>query len=77
MPTGNQIAAARSLIGWKQKDLARAARLHVGVMNRIEKAGKSRVRGIIKNVEAVLDALEKAGVEITADGVRFTPKARK
>jgi ribosome-binding protein aMBF1 (putative translation factor) len=74
MPTGYQLRAARSLIGWQQKDLAKAAGLHPGVMNRMEKAGKRRVGGIVKNLEAVLDALEKHGVEITEDGVRLINK---
>lgn len=46
-------------------------------MNRMEKAGKSRVRGMIRNLEAVLDALEKHGVEITEDGVRLIKKTRR
>jgi transcriptional regulator with XRE-family HTH domain len=75
MPTGYQLRAARSLIGWQQRDLAKAAGLHPGVMNRMEKAGKNRVRGIIKNLEAVLDALERHGVEITEDGVRLVKKS--
>jgi len=43
-------------------------------MNRMEKAGKNRVGGMVRNVEAVLDALEKAGVEMTYEprGVRLT-----
>jgi ribosome-binding protein aMBF1 (putative translation factor) len=70
VPTGFQIKAARALIGWQQQELAKAAGLHPGVMNRMERAGASRVKGQIKSLEAVLDALEKAGVEITPDGVR-------
>lgn len=77
LPTGYQLRAARSLIGWEQKQLARAAGLHPGTMNRMERAGKARVGGSIKNLEAVLDALEKHGVEITEDGVRLIPKGRK
>lgn len=77
MPTGWQLRAARSLIGWQQRQLAEAAGLHPGVMNRMEKAGKSRVKGMIKNLEAVLDALEKHGVEITEDGVRLVRKPRR
>jgi transcriptional regulator with XRE-family HTH domain len=73
MPTGYQLRAARSLIGWEQKQLAEAAGLHPGVMNRMEKAGKERVGGTLKNLNAVIDALEKAGVEITGDGVRLMP----
>ncbi len=74
MPTGWQLRAARSLIGWEQQHLAKMAGLHPGVMNRMEKAGKKRVAGIVKNIELVLDALEKAGVEITDDGVRLIGK---
>lgn len=76
MPTGWQISAARSLIGWRQWELAKAAGLHPGVMNCLEKAGKGRVKGMIRNLEAVLDALEKHGVEITEDGVRLIRKRR-
>ena len=74
---GRPVGAARSLIGWKQVKLAEEAGLHPGVMNRMEKAGKSRVRGMIKNLEAVLDALEKHGVEITEDGVRLVKKPHR
>jgi hypothetical protein len=38
----------------------------LGVMNRMEKAGRAR-----------LDALEKGGVEITDDGVRLIKKPRR
>jgi transcriptional regulator with XRE-family HTH domain len=71
LPTGYQLRAARSLIGWEQQQLAKAAGLHPGVMNRMERAGASRVKGQIKNLEAVLEALERGGVEITPDGVRL------
>jgi ribosome-binding protein aMBF1 (putative translation factor) len=77
LPTGFQIRAARSLVGWEQKELARRAGLHPGVMNRMERHGAARVTGNIKNLEAVLDALEKAGVEITPDGVRLVGKPRR
>ena len=71
MNTATQLRAARSLIGWEQQALAKAAGLHPGTVNRMEAAGASRVRGSIKNLEAVLGALEKAGVEVTPDGVRL------
>lgn len=77
VPTGHQLRAARSLIGWQQQQLAEAAGLHPGVMNRMEKAGKRHVGGMIKNLERVQDALEKAGVEITEDGVRLIRKPRR
>jgi predicted transcriptional regulator len=77
IPTGHQLRAARSLIGWEQKKLAEAAGLHPGVMNRMEMAGKQRVGGTLKNLKAVIDALEKAGVEITGDGVRLMPRGSR
>ena len=46
-------------------------------MNRMEKAGKSRVAGMIRNLESVLAVLEEHGVEIFEDGVRFIPKKRR
>ena len=76
MPTGNQLRAARSLIGLKQWQLAEAAGIHPGVMNRMEKAGRGRVKGI-KNLKAVMEALGDLGVEITETGVQLMPKKPK
>jgi hypothetical protein len=39
--------------------------------------GDGPVRGQSRNIEAVLDALEKGGVEITVDGVRRMEKKGK
>lgn len=77
MPTGWQLRAARSLIGWQQQDLARHAGLHPGVLNRMEKAGKNRIGGMVRNIEAALDALEKHGVVIEPDCIRYTRKPRR
>lgn len=77
LPTGFQLRAARSLIGWQQKDLARHANLHVGTLNRMEKSGKNRVTGSIANLEAALAALEKHGVRITETGVELTAKRNR
>jgi transcriptional regulator with XRE-family HTH domain len=70
VPSGNQLKAARSLIGWQQKQLAKLAKLDPATVHRMEKAGDKHIGGPIKNLKAVLDALAKAGVEITPDGVR-------
>jgi transcriptional regulator with XRE-family HTH domain len=77
LPTGNQLRAARSLLGWEQKQLAERAGLHPGTVNRMERCGNKSVAGVIRNLEKVQDALEKAGVEITDDGVRFLKKPRR
>jgi transcriptional regulator with XRE-family HTH domain len=74
VPNGNSLRAARSLIGWQQKQLAKRSGLDPATVHRMEKAGDKTVGGPIKNLEKVLNALEKAGVEITSDGVRLVPK---
>jgi transcriptional regulator with XRE-family HTH domain len=74
LPSGRQIAAARVLVGLQQRELAKAAGLDPSTVNRMEGAGKEAARGLAKNVELVLAALERKGVEITEDGVRLTGK---
>lgn len=76
MPTGRQIAAARTLLGLHQRDLAKLAKLDVTTVNRMEQSGPGPVRGQGRSIEAVIDALEKKGAEITPDGVRLIKKVR-
>lgn len=59
---GRQIAAARGLIGMRQGDLARVARISVPTLKRME-ASEGEAPGYRNNVEAVRAALESAGVE--------------
>jgi hypothetical protein len=42
----------------------------------MERCGAKSVGGVIRNLEKVQDALEKAGVEITDDGVRLFIRKR-
>jgi ribosome-binding protein aMBF1 (putative translation factor) len=77
LPSGHQIAAARSLIGWHQKDLAKASKLDVTTILRMEKSGDGPVRAMGHNIQKVLDVLAARGVEITDDGVRLTAKPRR
>jgi transcriptional regulator with XRE-family HTH domain len=72
--TSDWPAARRSLLGWEQKQLAEKAGLHPGTVNPMERCGNKSVAGAIRNLEKVQDALEKAGVEITEDGVRLIKK---
>lgn len=74
LPTGFQIKAARSLIGWKQRDLAKAANLDVATVIRMEKCGHGYVTARGLNLQATLEALRGKGVEILEDGVRLTKK---
>lgn len=67
--TGLQIRAARALLGWKSSDLASAAQVHVATVQRFETGAK--VVPAIKN--AMIAALEAAGVEFVDGGARLRP----
>ena len=56
-----QLRAARTLIGWEQKQLSEAAGLAIGTIRRME-ASDGLVRGNAENVWKVQRALEEAGV---------------
>jgi transcriptional regulator with XRE-family HTH domain len=68
MPTGRQIAAARMMAGLHQQELAKLAHLDVTTVNRMEGMGAEQVRSLSHNVQRVLDALARKGVEIRDDG---------
>jgi transcriptional regulator with XRE-family HTH domain len=79
IPTGREIAAARTLAGLHQQDLAERAGLNVGTVSRMELSGADLARGHASNVQRVLDSLREAGVEITETGIRLIegkPKRR-
>ena len=61
-PTGRQIAAARTLLGMSQPELAARANISVPTLKRME-ASDGPASGIANNVLAVRTALEAAGVE--------------
>jgi len=77
LPTGFQIKAARSLIGWKQRDLAKAANLDVATIIRMEKCGHGYVKARGLNLQATLEALRGKGVEIEGDTLRQTKRPRR
>lgn len=58
--TGNQIKAARSLIGWSQAQLAEAAGLSVPTVKRAE--GAATIRPSPEALASIRRALEEAGV---------------
>lgn len=60
-PTGRQIAAARTLIGMSQPDLAARANISVPTLKRME-ASTGPAVGMANNVLAIRAALEAAGV---------------
>jgi hypothetical protein len=43
----------------------------------MEACGAKPVRGLAQNISPVIGAIEKAGVEITPDGVRYLKPPRR
>lgn len=73
--TGEQIRAARAILRMDQKDLAKASKVSLETVKRLEKM-RGGVSAYGRTLDAIKDALEGAGVEfISADnggaGVRL------
>lgn len=66
-PMGRQIAAARTLAGISQADLAASAQISVPTLRRME-ASEGQASGMANNVAAVVRALEEAGIEFLNHG---------
>jgi transcriptional regulator with XRE-family HTH domain len=64
------LRAARALLGLEQRDVAKAARVDISTVSRMESCGDKTVRGHGSNIERVVTALERRGVEFIPDGVR-------
>ena len=74
--SGRQLRAARALLGWDQPKLAKAARVAIGTIRRMESFSGAigAQTGTLYKVQA---ALEKGGVEFLNDdapGVRLRRK---
>jgi hypothetical protein len=74
VPSGRLLAAGRRVAG--QADLVREAGIDPTTLSRMESAGADPVRGSTRNLQAVLDALRKHGVEIDEDSIRLVKKRR-
>ena len=64
-PTGRQLAAARTLLGLAQADVAARSNISVPTLKRME-ASEGAVSGMRNNVDAVVRALEAAGAIFVA-----------
>ncbi|MCJ2053811.1 helix-turn-helix domain-containing protein [Methylobacterium sp. J-070] len=62
LTTGNQLKAARALVGMDQTRLAEAAGLNVNTIRNMEAAGAGPIAGRSVNVQAVQRALEEEGL---------------
>jgi hypothetical protein len=75
MITSAQIRAARGLLGIDQRRLAGAAGLSLPTIQRME-ASDGQVRGNVDSLVKVVEALEKAGVELIGEGAVSTGGGR-
>ena len=62
-----QVKAARLLLGWEQKDLARESGVSLPTIQRMEKLGLER--SSVYNAEKVKSALERGGVQFIFQGL--------
>jgi transcriptional regulator with XRE-family HTH domain len=56
-----QIRAARALLGWRQNDLAKAARVNIATVRRIE-SKEGPVMGYVSTLMRIQSAFETAGI---------------
>lgn len=68
MITAAQLRAARALLGIDQKTLASLAGVSVPTVQRME-ASQGNVRGIVESLTRIIEALDRAGVEIITEGM--------
>lgn len=67
MITARQMRAARALLGMDQRHLAEAAGISLPTIQRME-ASDGQVRGNVDTLMKVVEALERAGVELIGEG---------
>ncbi len=67
MITAAQIRAARALLGMDQRRLASAAGLSLPTIQRME-GSDGQVRGTLDSVMKLIDALDRAGIELIGEG---------
>lgn len=68
MITAAQMRAARALLGIDQRQLAELAGISVPTIQRME-ASDGNVRGVIDSLVKVVEALDRAGIELIGDNV--------
>jgi transcriptional regulator with XRE-family HTH domain len=66
MMSAAQMRAARALLGIDQKQLAELSGVSVPTIQRME-ASDGNVRGVIDTLTKVVEAFERAGVELIGD----------
>jgi transcriptional regulator with XRE-family HTH domain len=64
--TATQMRAARALLGLDQRQLAELANVSVPTIQRME-SSDGNVRGMIDSLIKVIEALDRAGIELIGD----------
>jgi transcriptional regulator with XRE-family HTH domain len=67
MLSSAQMKAARALLEWDQRTLAKAAGVSLPTIQRME-ASEQNVRANVDTLTKVLEALDRGGVEVIAQG---------
>ena len=77
-----QLRAARALLGWRQEDVARAAKISVATIRRIE-SQEGVLTGYVSTLLKIQASFEQAGIQFIDDnetggfGVRMAKRKRK
>jgi transcriptional regulator with XRE-family HTH domain len=80
LTTGNQLRAARALVGMDQGALAKRAGVNINTISSMEKRGDEILTSGLDKVKAVMVVLEAEGVEFLnhgRPGVRMKPSSTK
>ena len=75
MITAAQLRAARALLKIDQRQLAEMAGVSVPTIQRME-ASEGTVRGVIETLTKLIEALDKAGIELIGDNAISTGQGR-
>lgn len=67
--TSAQMRAARALLGIDQRELAELSGVSLPTIQRME-ASEGNVRGLVDSLVKVVEALDRAGVELIGDDVQ-------
>ena len=67
MLTAAQMRAARSLLGLDQRQLAELSGVSLPTIQRME-ASDGNVRGVVDSLTKVVEAFDRAGVELIGEG---------
>ena len=68
MITASQMRAARALLGVDQRQLAEMSGVSLPTIQRME-ASEGNVRGVVDTLTKVIEALDRAGVELIGENV--------